>query len=103
MSSEKFSLKWNEFKSNVSDSFRELRDDLDFCDMTLASEGNQQIKAHKVILAASSPFFMEMLRSNKHNHPLIYMRGVKDKDLVAIVDLYIMERQIFIKMIWMIS
>ena len=86
MSSEKFCLKWNEFQSNVSHSFRDLRDDLKFCDVTLVSEGNQQIKVHKVILAASSPFFMDMLRSNKHSHPLIYMRGVKAKDIGALVD-----------------
>ena len=86
MSDEKFCLKWDDFQNNVTTSFQELRNDLDFCDVTLASEGNQQIKAHKVILSASSPFFMEMLRSNKHVHGLIYMRGITYKDLAAIVD-----------------
>ena len=86
MSSEKFNLKWNDFQNNVNESFRELRDDLDFCDITLVSEGNQQTKAHKVILAASSTFFMEILRNNKHNHPIIYMRGIKTKDLASILD-----------------
>ena len=57
-----------------------------YCDVTLVSEGNQQIKVHKVILAVSSPFFTEMLRSNKHSHPLIYMSGVKTKDISALVD-----------------
>ena len=86
MSTEKFCLKWNDFQSNVSKSFKDLRDDPDFCDVTLASEGNQQIKAHKVILASSSPLFLEILKSNKHSHPLIYMRGIKAHDLAAIVD-----------------
>ena len=86
MSSEKFCLKWNDFQKNVSGSFRELRDDTDLCDVTLASEGNQQIKAHKVILAASSPFFMDILKSHKNSHPLIYMRGIKGNDLAAIID-----------------
>ena len=86
MSSDRLSLKWKDFQSDASESFRGLRDNTDFSDVTLASEGNQQIKAHKVILAASSPFFMEILRSNKHSHPLIYMRGVKGKYLVAILD-----------------
>ena len=30
-----------------------------------------QIEAHKVILAASSPFFQAILKKNKHSHPLI--------------------------------
>ena len=54
--------------------------------MTLACEDGHQIEAHKVILAASSPFFQAILVKNKHSHPLIYMRGVKSADLVAIVD-----------------
>ena len=44
------------------------------------------MEAHKIILAASSPFFMDILKRNKHPHPLIYMRGLKSEDLVAIVD-----------------
>ena len=54
--------------------------------MTLACEDGHQIEAHKVILAASSPFFQAILKRNKHSHPLIYMRGVKSVDLVAMVD-----------------
>merc|ERR1712204_70170 len=48
------------------------------------------------ILAASSPFFHNMLRRNKHPHPLIYMMGVKSEDLVAIVDfLYYGEANVY--------
>ena len=49
---EKFCLKWNDFESNVSTAFQELRENRDFFDVTLACEGNQ-LEAHKVILAAS--------------------------------------------------
>jgi len=35
------------------------------------------VVAHKVILASSSPFFLNLLRRNKHPHPLIYMGGLK--------------------------
>ena len=86
MSSEKFCLKWNDFQSNVHESFKKLRIDTDFCDVTLVSEGNQQVNAHKVILAASSPIFMKMLKDNKHSNPLIYMREIKINELAAIVD-----------------
>ena len=54
--------------------------------MTLACEDGTQIETHKVILASSSPFFMEILKKNKHPHPLIYMRGLKAEALVAMVD-----------------
>ena len=83
-SSEKLCLQWNDFKDNVSSAFGQLREDKELTDVTLACEDGHQIEAHKVILAASSPFFMQLLRKNKHSHPLISMRGVKFEDLVAL-------------------
>ena len=84
--SEKLSVKWNDFKENASASFHHLREDNEFADVTLACEDGQQIEAHKVILAASSPFFQNLLKRNKHTHPLIYMRGIKWEVLTAVVD-----------------
>ena len=72
--SEKLCLQWNDFKENVVDTFGSLREDKDFTDVTLACEDGNQVEAHKVILANSSPFFQNLLRRNKqHTHPLIYM------------------------------
>ena len=39
-----------------------------------------------MILAFSIPFFQKWLTRNKHNHPLVYMRGMKSENLLAIVD-----------------
>ena len=83
---EKLCLKWNEFQENALSSFGTLREDREFSDVTLACEGGQQVEAHKVILASSSPFFLNLLRRNKHPHPLIYLRGLKSEDLVAMID-----------------
>ena len=44
-----------------------------------------QVEAHKVILAASGPFFHAILKKNKHPHPLVFMRGVKLEGLVNLV------------------
>ena len=85
-SSEKLCLKWNDFQENLNSAFGVLRNDEDFADVTLVSEDGTQIETHKVILVSSSPFFMEILKKNKHPHPLIYMRGMKAEDLVAMVD-----------------
>ena len=96
--SEKLCLKWNDFQENVNSAFGNLREDKEFTDVTLACEDGQQIEAHRVILAASSPFFQNLLNKNmkKHHHPLIYMKGVKFEDLCAIVDfLYLGEANIF--------
>ena len=96
MAAEKFCLKWNDFQKNITTSFEVLKSDTDFTDVTLACEDGQQIEAHKVILASSSPFFQNLLKKNKHPHPLIFMRGVKYEELAAIVDfLYCGEANIF--------
>ena len=84
MGSEKFCLRWNDFENNISSSFRELRDDKDFFDVTLACD-DDQIQAHKVILASCSQFFRIILRRNPHQHPLLYLKGVKFNDLQSIL------------------
>merc|ERR1711934_861096 len=85
MSSEKFCLRWNDFETNISVAFRELREDKDFFDVTLACD-DQQMQAHKVILSACSPFFRSVLKKNPHAHPLLYLKGVKYEDLVAVLN-----------------
>jgi len=95
-SAEKFCLRWNDFQQNITTVFGALKDDTEFADVTLACEDGQQVEAHKVILASASPFFLDLLRRNKHPHPLIYMRGIKSEDLVAIVDfLYYGEANVY--------
>jgi len=85
MSSEKFCLRWNEFETNISDAFRELREEKDFFDVTLACD-DSQIEAHKVIISACSPFFRNVLRRNPHQHPLLYLKGVKYKELLSVLN-----------------
>jgi len=86
MGAEKFCLKWNDFESNISSAFRDLRKERDFFDVTLACDDNGQIDAHKTILSACSPFFRNVLKRNPHQHPLLYLKGVKHKELQAVLD-----------------
>ena len=85
-SSQKLCLNWKNFQQNISTAFRDLRSDNDFADVTLACEDGHQVSAHKVILASSSPFFMNILKMYKNPHPLIFMKGVKSEELSALVD-----------------
>ena len=94
--SEKLRLKWNDFQENLSLAFGSLREDTDFTDVTLACVDGEQLETHKVILATSSPFFQNLLGRNKHAHPIVYLKGVKSDDLVAILDfLYYGETNVF--------
>ena len=79
-------LKWSSFQENISTSFENLRQTNDFSDVTLVSDDGDQIECHKVILAASSPFFEKLFKRGDHPQPLIFLRGVKKADLDAVVD-----------------
>ena len=85
-SDEKLCLQWNDFQTNLTSAFRDLREEKEFTDVTLACEDGQQVEAHKVVIISSSPFFKNLLQRNKHPHPLINMRGMKSENLFAIID-----------------
>lgn len=57
---QQFFLKWNDFQSNMVSSFKHLRDEKSFTDVTLACDG-QTCKAHKMVLSACSPYFKSLL------------------------------------------
>eukprot|EP00088_Acartia_fossae_P003431 TRINITY_DN11441_c0_g1_i2.p1 TRINITY_DN11441_c0_g1~~TRINITY_DN11441_c0_g1_i2.p1 ORF type:complete len:400 (+),score=105.06 TRINITY_DN11441_c0_g1_i2:149-1348(+) len=85
-STEKFCLKWNDFESNISHSFRQIREEEDFFDLSLACDDDENhVSAHKVVLSACSPFFKSVLRRHKHAHPLLYLKGIKYADLTAVL------------------
>ena len=93
---EKLFLRWNDFHENTIAAFKDLKNDSEFTDVTLACEDGQQIETHKVVLFSSSPFLKNLLKKNKHPHPLIYVRGLKFEDLANILDfLYLGEVRVF--------
>merc|ERR1719449_338252 len=85
MTSEKFCLRWNDFERNISSAFKDIREEKEFFDVTIACE-DEQLQAHKVILSACSPFFRNILRRNHHEHPLLYLKGVKYTDLQSVLN-----------------
>lgn len=83
---EKFCLRWNDFESNLSAAFKELRQESEYLDVTLLCEDQDQIEAHQLVLSACSGFFKNALRRTKHKHPLLYLKGVQHADLNHILD-----------------
>jgi len=83
---EKYNLSWSNFQNHTSSAFQDLLEQADFVDVTLACEEDKHITAHKIILSACSPFFRTILQRNPHQRPLIFLDGVKQRELVAIID-----------------
>ncbi|XP_017771793.1 PREDICTED: zinc finger and BTB domain-containing protein 17 isoform X2 [Nicrophorus vespilloides] len=82
---QQFCLRWNNFQANITSQFETLRDDEDFTDVTIACEG-QRLQAHKVVLSACSPYFKELFKNNPCSHPIIFMRDVEAKHVVALME-----------------
>jgi len=57
-----------------------------FADVTLVSDDQNQVQAHKFMLSACSPVLNSLLMNNPHPHPLLYMRGIKLQELQAILE-----------------
>ena len=94
--SEKFCLKWNDFQSNISQTFSSLRTEEAFFDVTLVSDDQHQVSAHKVVLSACSQYFKNILKKNRHSNPLLCLDGVTTSELQFVLDyIYHGEVQIF--------
>jgi len=85
MDVENFSLRWNDFEENLSSGLKNLRDSNQFFDVTLLSDSGQ-VGAHKLILSACSSFFRQILVSNPHQHPLIYLKGVSKQEIINLLN-----------------
>ena len=94
--SEKFCLKWNDFSSNVSRSFGVLRNAKYLHDVTLVSDDDSKVEAHKLVLSTCSEYFREIFENNQHSHPLICFDSMSSYDLKNIMDyIYNGEVQIY--------
>ena len=94
MSEEKFCLKWNDFESSLSRSFKELRGEADLIDVWLCSEAGEReeavpVAAHRLVLSACSGVLRRLLRRKGPGPSLapgvVYLRGVASQDLQNIV------------------
>ena len=55
-------------------------------DVTLVSDDEQHISAHKLVLTASSELFKNILKKANHSNPMIFLSGYKSKDLLLVMD-----------------
>ena len=74
MTSDTFNLSWNVFEASTSNSYKELLSEGNFSDVTLVSDDEKQIQAHKFILSTSSSVFTGMLARNPHKNTDIHDR-----------------------------
>ena len=94
--SEKFCLNWNDFQVSILNSYKNLKDDTSYADVTLVSDDQVQIPVHKFALSSSSSFFKTILLNNPHNNPLLFLNGINSTILKSIIDyIYCGEAQLY--------
>ena len=64
--------------------YNDLLEGQKLTDVTLACEG-YQIGVHRTIIAASSLFFREVIMNSSTSNPFIYLRGVNQENLQALI------------------
>uniref|UniRef100_A0A182J986 BTB domain-containing protein n=1 Tax=Anopheles atroparvus TaxID=41427 RepID=A0A182J986_ANOAO len=72
MHSGDYSLRWNKHLVNLFTNLAIFYENKMFSDVTLACDG-RMFKAHKLVLAASSPYFERLFREHPADHPIIHL------------------------------
>ncbi|KAL1502326.1 hypothetical protein ABEB36_007484 [Hypothenemus hampei] len=81
---EQFSLRWNNFHSNLKSGFHDLLQHAEMVDVTLAVDGHF-LQAHKVVLSICSPYFKEMFKTNPCKHPIVILKDIGHENMKDIL------------------
>jgi len=76
-----YEVSWQECSTNRTSCLKDMYKQNKFVDVTLVLD-DDQIEAHKVVIASASSFFQRVLERNHHPHPMLYLRGIQ-KDLFS--------------------
>uniref|UniRef100_A0A4Y0AR47 BTB domain-containing protein n=1 Tax=Anopheles funestus TaxID=62324 RepID=A0A4Y0AR47_ANOFN len=84
--SQQFCVRWNSHLGSLGAAFPQLLAGQRFVDVTLACEGHQ-VHCHRLVLAACSTYFENLLGENPCKHPIIILpRDIKLWAIQALVD-----------------
>src|SRR5277367_3238359 len=78
-------VKWNNHASHFTKKFEEMLQRNELLDVSLCCDG-ETIKAHRLVLSASSPYFRKVFAENPCSHPVVIMRDFHYDEVVAIVE-----------------
>ena len=87
MSSNLSTISVDQFQNNGSEILKNMRALEEFCDVTLISEDEVRVRAHKVVLASASTLFRDMFQSDDEEYQVILMKGVSLELMTAMLEI----------------
>ena len=85
MNTEQLKIASKEFEIQTKEILDDLYKNKSFSDVTLVTEDEQVIKAHRCILEPSSPVFKKIFIQSPAENQTVYLRGIKSEILEQII------------------
>ena len=80
-SNKRFNLKWDECQNNFTTSVKSFWTNENFTDVTLISDDEEMIRAHRLVLSSNSEFFKAVLMKSTQPNLVLYMSGISQENL----------------------
>ena len=80
-----YDMVWEAHSDHLKELMKIMMMSRDSAEVTLVCDDEKQIKAHKVILSASSSFFKSVLENSSHPNPIIYLRGIDSVEMDSLL------------------
>ena len=89
MESEQYNITWNTFSEHLRNMFNDIMKSNKHHDVTLVCDDLKEIKAHKIVLSASSPVLKEIIdhasASNNGQSVVVYLKGIQKQEMESII------------------
>ena len=82
-------IRMEHFQKNTNEMLKIMRGMEEFCDVTLISDDDKRVRAHKIVLASSSTIFRDLFQSDEEEdgYQVIHIKGVQSGFLTSMIDL----------------